>query len=59
MGEIVAYYGVSTKMQGFDGLGMAAQRETVELYAAATGSTIVATFEEVESSSRPDLRNRP
>ncbi|GAC1405668.1 MAG: hypothetical protein NVSMB64_10710 [Candidatus Velthaea sp.] len=29
MEEIVAYYRVSTKSQGFDGLGMAAQREAV------------------------------
>ena len=57
--EIVAYYRVSTKMQGFDGLGMAAQRAAVERYADGVGSSIVATYEEVESSSRSDLRNRP
>ena len=59
MEEIVAYYRVSTKSQGFDGLGMAAQREAIERYAASVASTIVATYEEVESSSRADLRNRP
>ena len=57
--DIVAYYRVSTKMQGFDGLGMAAQRAAVERYANGVGATIVATYEEVESSSRSDLRNRP
>ena len=59
MSEIVAYYRVSTKRQGFDGLGMAAQREAVERYAAGLSASIVATYEEVESSSRSDLRNRP
>ena len=59
MEEIVAYYRVSTKSQGLDGLGMAAQREAVGRYAASIGSAIVATYEEVESSSRADLRNRP
>ena len=57
--EIVAYYRVSTKMQGFDGLGMAAQRAAVERFADGVGAAIVATYEEVESSSRSDLRNRP
>ena len=38
---------------------MAAEREAVERYAASMGSTIVATYEEVESSSRADLHNRP
>ena len=38
---------------------MAAHREAVERYATAAGVPIVATYEEVESSSRADLRNRP
>ena len=59
MKEIVAYFRVSTKSQGIEGLGMAAQREAVGRYAASIGSTIVAAYEEVESSSRADLRNRP
>ena len=59
MSEIVAYYRVSTKRQGFDGLGMAALRKAVERYAAGLSASIVAAYEEVESSSRSDLRNRP
>lgn len=57
--EIVAYYRVSTKMQGFDGLCIAAQRTAVERSADGVGAVIIATYEEVESSSRSDLRNRP
>ena len=59
MTEIVAYYRVSTKSQGFNRLGMAAQREVVDRYAAGLNAPIVAAYEEVESSSRADLRNRP
>ena len=59
MGEIVAYFRVSTKSQGFDGLGMAAQRDIVERYAAAAGSTIIGSFEEVETARRDSLNNRP
>ncbi len=39
MREFIAYYRVSTKMQGADGLGMEAQRTAVTRYADATGST--------------------
>jgi len=59
MREIVAYYRVSTKMQGADGLGMEAQRTTVASYAAATESTIVQAYSEVESGRREHLQNRP
>ena len=59
MVKVVAYYRVSTKSQGFEGLGMAAQREAVERYAVSIDAPIVATYEEIESSGRGDLSNRP
>jgi DNA invertase Pin-like site-specific DNA recombinase len=57
--QIIGYYRVSTKEQGADGLGMAAQRDAVERYAAGIGLPIVASFEEVESGSKANLKNRP
>ena len=56
---IVAYYRVSTRMQGFNGLGMEAQRRSVSAYAEFRGLKIVAAYEEVESARREHLRNRP
>lgn len=38
---------------------MAAQRETVARYAAATGSEIIGSFEEIETARRDSLNNRP
>ena len=57
--EIVAYYRVSTQMQGIDGLGMEAQRRSVTAYAISRGLPIVAAYEEVETGRKDDLRNRP
>ena len=57
--EIVAYYRVSTKLQGIDGLGMEAQRRSVAAYASWRGFPIVAAYEEVETGRKDDLRNRP
>ena len=59
MNAIVAYYRVSTKMQGFHGLGMDAQRRSVNAYAEFRGFEIVAVYEEVESARREHLKNRP
>jgi len=56
---IVAYYRVSTRMQGFGGLGMEAQRRSVDAYATFRGLDIVAAYEEVESARRENLKNRP
>jgi DNA invertase Pin-like site-specific DNA recombinase len=56
---LVAYYRVSTKQQGFSGLGLDAQRAAVTAHVRATGATIVATFTEVESGThnrRPQLQ---
>ena len=48
MPEYVAYYRVSTQRQGQSGLGLEAQREAVQPYAA----DIVAEYTEVESGKR-------
>lgn len=52
----IAYYRVSTDRQGRSGLGLDAQRESVERYLAVCGGDLVASFTEVESGSR---KNRP
>lgn len=52
MTKYVAYYRVSTTKQGFDGLGMDAQRSSVQAF--ANGSDIIAEFIEVESGRRND-----
>lgn len=59
MQNIVAYYRVSTKSQGIDGFGMAAQREAVKRYASAFGAEIIGTYEEVETARRDTVKNRP
>jgi len=49
---------VSTQRQGASGLGIEAQAEAVERYAALVGQPIVATFTEIESGAatdRPEL----
>ena len=53
MDHIVAYYRVSTKSQGFDGLGMAEQRSNVTSYADRSGAEFIGAYEEVETA-RPD-----
>ncbi len=54
MKSIIAYYRVSTGKQRVSGLGLAAQRQAVEAYAASTGSRIVAEFTVTESGKRSD-----
>lgn len=56
-GKLVAYYRVSTKRQGESGLGLEAQRASVQDFAARTGAQIVKEYVEVESGKRAD--NRP
>jgi DNA invertase Pin-like site-specific DNA recombinase len=56
---IVAYYRVSTRTQGFHGLGMDAQRSSVAAFAERNGATIVGCYEEVETARRDHLTNRP
>lgn len=55
--KFVSYLRVSTSRQGRSGLGLEAQREANDAYAAAEGGKIVAEFIEVESGKRSD--NRP
>lgn len=50
----VAYLRVSTARQGESGLGLDAQRATVEAFARQQGGAIVATHVEVESGKRSD-----
>ena len=55
--EYVAYYRVSTQRQGASGLGLDAQRATIETFIAGRG-VIIAEFTEVESgklATRPQL----
>lgn len=52
MTKYVAYYRVSTAKQGFEGLGMDAQRSSVQSF--ANGSDIVAEYVEVESGRKTD-----
>ena len=59
MNEIVSYIRVRTHGQGFEGLGMSAQRATVVAYAEKQGATIIGSYEEVETARRDSLRNRP
>jgi DNA invertase Pin-like site-specific DNA recombinase len=54
MGDIVAYYRVSTKQQGESGLGLEAQDMAVQSYARQTGGRIKASYVEVESGKRAD-----
>lgn len=58
--EIIAYYRVSTKMQGQSGLGIEAQQSSVQAWASAGGHTILSEFIEHESGAhndRPQLRH--
>jgi DNA invertase Pin-like site-specific DNA recombinase len=51
---VVAYYRVSTALQGRSGLGIDAQRAAVGDYVAAAGGMLIGEFEEVESGKRND-----
>ncbi len=49
---LIAYYRVSSDRQGRSGLGLEAQRDIVEAYARRTGTTLAATYTEIESGRR-------
>lgn len=57
--KLVAYRRVSTKQQGASGLGLDAQDAAIRSYAESTGCKIVATYTEVETGRKDDLKNRP
>lgn len=52
--RLVAYERVSTARQGASGLGLEAQRNVVEDFAASRGAEVLARFTEVESGRRAD-----
>jgi DNA invertase Pin-like site-specific DNA recombinase len=61
--QFVTYYRVSTTRQGISGLGLEAQRQTVERYLAGRSQTVLGSFTEVETGKgsnalekRPQLR---
>jgi len=59
MKSVIAYYRVSTAKQGQSGLGLDAQRSTVQAYCVTHHATIAAEFIEVQSGKdddRPQLR---
>lgn len=53
-GRVVAYERVSTARQGASGLGLEAQRTTIDAFAASRGVEVLARFTEVESGKRAD-----
>jgi DNA invertase Pin-like site-specific DNA recombinase len=52
--SVFAYLRVSTQRQGFDGLGIEAQREAVRTYCRFVGAEIAGEFVEVESGRNDD-----
>lgn len=52
MSEFVAYYRVSTQRQGDSGLGLEAQKASVERYVASVHGIVAAEFTEIESGKR-------
>jgi DNA invertase Pin-like site-specific DNA recombinase len=54
MEQAVAYYRVSTQQQGKSGLGLEAQRTSVERFAAQEGIKLAGDYIEIESGSDDD-----
>lgn len=57
-GRVVAYYRVSTTGQGKSGLGLEAQRERCQSFAAQNGLQVVEEFTEVETGKGTDALDR-
>jgi DNA invertase Pin-like site-specific DNA recombinase len=53
-GKFISYLRVSTRKQGADGLGIAAQRQAIETYLNGGKWQIVAEYVEVETGKRAD-----
>ncbi len=58
MQQAIAYYRVSTARQGRSGLGIEAQREAVQRFAAAEGFDLAGEFVEVETGKGADALDR-
>ena len=56
--KVVSYLRVSTAQQGKSGLGLEAQRERIEQFAAAEGLEIIGEFVEVETGKGADALDR-
>ena len=52
--RVVAYERVSTARQGASGLGLAAQRLSIDAFAVSRGAEVLARFTEVESGRKAD-----
>ena len=52
--RIIGYERVSTARQGASGLGIEAQRQAIEGFAAQRNATLLGRFTEVESGRNPD-----
>jgi DNA invertase Pin-like site-specific DNA recombinase len=52
----VAYFRVSTKKQGADGLGIAAQKALVARFVEQSGGEVIAAYTEVESGGKNDRK---
>ena len=55
--RFVAYERVSTARQGASGLGLEAQRNAIDSFAASLGAKILARFTEVESGKTATAPN--
>ena len=58
MKQAIAYIRVSTAKQGKSGLGMDAQREAIERFAASEGIEVLSWFTEVETGKGSDALDR-
>lgn len=54
MKKFLSYYRVSTDRQGRSGLGLEAQRASVEAYVGTIGGVLLRSYQEVESGRRSD-----
>ena len=52
--RFIAYERVSTARQGVSGLGLEAQRRSIDAFAASRNAEVLARFTEVESGRNPD-----